>query len=658
MDVMLRKKFVNSFFVLSLSLGILFSVFVMTGGIVRGDVWTDDFTGDVFDPRWTEVGDAIRALDGDTNFYVLSYHDDVNLTWHGSIQRAQLSLSYEFNISVNIDCEAEKDEIAKAEVRFLDSTLTQVYAFSWSDESTSDVKGKITLRGRTESSIIFSTGNTNDYSIFLNKDLSLSRAGTEIYFYLDGTLLYTGTAVTKNIQYIELGLLKYEEVCPCVTMQFDMVSVDTTPSALPEAPISPTCLGGDGSIDVSWSPPISDGNSPIIGYGIYRGTSPGGELYLTNVGDILFYNDTALTNGQTYYYKIAAVNEVGEGPQSVGASAIPQAVPGQPTNLQAIAGDAYVNLGWEPPLSNGGSAITSYTIYRGVSSGTESLITTLGAVLSYNDTTVTNGQEYYYRVGAVNALGEGALSDEITATPGATPSLPAAPRNLQAIAGDNQVILSWSVPISNGNSPITNYGVYRGSTTGGESHLTTVGNLLSYTDTGLANGQSYYYQVSAINTVGESGLSNEASGIPDAPTVPSAPQDVQAIAGDGQIMLQWSSPLDDGDSSIIEYEIYRGNASASLDYLITIGNVFIYTDTGLTEGVAYYYRISAVNDVGEGIQSTVASATITGPDNGDNNNVEPDTGLWSPTASMVTVILLGIAIVAIIIFMRKPKKSS
>jgi PKD repeat protein len=107
---------------------------------------------------------------------------------------------------------------------------------------------------------------------------------------------------------------------------------------------------------------------------------------------------------------------------SITASPIAGTPPGAPTGLTASPGGGQVSLGWTAPASNGGVNITSYRVYRGTTSGGETLLTSggcgnLGAVTSCTDTGLTNGQPYYYRVSAVNALGEGAQSNEATATP-------------------------------------------------------------------------------------------------------------------------------------------------------------------------------------------------------------------------------------------------
>jgi PKD repeat protein len=107
---------------------------------------------------------------------------------------------------------------------------------------------------------------------------------------------------------------------------------------------------------------------------------------------------------------------------TITGSPIAGTVPGAPAALTATPGNGQVSLAWSAPASNGGVNITSYRVYRGTSSGGETLLTTggcgnLGAVLSCTDTGLTNGQAYFYKVSAVNALGEGAQGTEASATP-------------------------------------------------------------------------------------------------------------------------------------------------------------------------------------------------------------------------------------------------
>src|SRR5439155_1719112 len=229
--------------------------------------------------------------------------------------------------------------------------------------------------------------------------------------------------------------------------------------------------------------------------------------------------------------------------------------------------------------------------------------------------TVTNGVTYYYKVSATNAIGEGPKSNEASATPTAPATPPGAPQGLSATPGDTTVSLTWSPPSSNGGSPITNYKIYRTTAGGGETPQATIGNVLTYSDTAVTNGVTYYYEVSALNNVGEGPRSSEASATPIAPTTaPGAPRDLGAVAGDATVALAWSSPSSDGGSPITNFKIYQGTASGGESLLATVGAVFSYPDSSVTNGVTYYYYVTAVNGIGASGSSNEVSATpVAGP---------------------------------------------
>jgi len=292
---------------------------------------------------------------------------------------------------------------------------------------------------------------------------------------------------------------------------------------------------------------------------------------------------------------------------------MPRALPSQPLNPQATAGFGQVQLTWQAPAKDGGYPIIAYKVYRGVTAGGETLLVTLGNALSYTDLAVTNGQRYYYKVSAATEVGEGPQSAEVSATPMSPPATPSPPQNLVALAGNAQVALAWDAPASDGGSPITGYSLYRGTAAGGEVFIRTVGNVLTYADSGLTNDQTYYYEITASNVAGESGRSNEVNA--RAAMVPGQPTGLVAVAGTLQATLVWIAPASDGGSSIMNYIIYRGATSGSETMLATVGNVLTFVDTDVVGGHAYYYRVSAVNAIGEGPQSVEASVTISPPPN-------------------------------------------
>lgn len=195
---------------------------------------------------------------------------------------------------------------------------------------------------------------------------------------------------------------------------------------------------------------------------------------------------------------------------------------------------------------------------------------------------------------------------------------PSAPQNLQAAGGDGQTSLTWAVPSSTGGSEIFYYNVYRGTTPNGEGS-SKIGSALpphvSYKDTGLTNGQTYYYKVTAVSHVGESALSNEASATPAATvTVSSAPQNLQATpTTPSQINLNWTAPANNGGSSITGYKIERSTDNGTNWSTVssnTANTDTMYNDTNLSPGTTYTYRASAINSAGTSQPSNNASATM------------------------------------------------
>jgi len=178
--------------------------------------------------------------------------------------------------------------------------------------------------------------------------------------------------------------------------------------------------------------------------------------------------------------------------------------PSAPAGITATAGDRQVNLSW-----NASSGATGYHVKRSTTSGGPYTQRAAPTETSYNDTSLTNGTAYFYVVTAVNSNGESANSSQVSATPTSPVSIPAAPTGLAATAGNAQVNLSW-----NASSGATSYHVKRSTTGGGPYTQVAAPASTSYSDTSVTNGTPYFYVVSALNTVGESANSAQASATP------------------------------------------------------------------------------------------------------------------------------------------------
>ena len=188
--------------------------------------------------------------------------------------------------------------------------------------------------------------------------------------------------------------------------------------------------------------------------------------------------------------------------QQFSSSSEPATAPEAPTIGTATAGNAQATVTWTAPASDGGAAITSYTA-TAVEDNTKSCTTADGSTLTCDVTGLTNGTAYTFTVTATNSAGTSAASSASNSVTPAT--VPGAPTNVTAVAGDGEATVSWTAPASDGGSPITSY------TATTNPSCTTSGT--SCTVTGLTNGTAYTFTVTATNAVGTSAASTASNSV-------------------------------------------------------------------------------------------------------------------------------------------------
>ncbi|RKP46315.1 hypothetical protein D7Z26_24690 [Cohnella endophytica] len=179
------------------------------------------------------------------------------------------------------------------------------------------------------------------------------------------------------------------------------------------------------------------------------------------------------------------------------------------------------------------------------------------------------------------------------------PNAPANPQNLTATSDDRQVTLSWSAV-----SDATQYHIYM-ATDADPDNFVKVATVSSspYSVENLVNGTGYRFVVKAEGPGGLGGASNQASATPS--TVPGAPTNITAVAGDGQAVITFTYPTDTGGSDITGYEV-----TASPGGVTVIGGTSPITLTGLTNGTSYTFNVKAINGAGRRSDASAQSNAV------------------------------------------------
>ncbi|HSV42639.1 MAG TPA: fibronectin type III domain-containing protein, partial [Methanomassiliicoccales archaeon] len=300
-------------------------------------------------------------------------------------------------------------------------------------------------------------------------------------------------------------------------------------------------------------------------------------------GAALNYTDLSVTKGVTYSYSVAAQNTVGRGPNSTIVMASPVGEPDPPWGLIAAAGNTRATLNWNAGNYSGPGMLT-YHLFR---DGAEVYN---GPQTSYTDIGLDNGRSYNYQVAASNSVGWSANSTAVRVTPQGPPS---APTGLEAEGDIGYVALRWSAPSYAGPGALI-YHLFR------DGAPIWSGAMTSYVDDDVVVDVAYSYTVAARNLIGWGPNSSSATAIPIAyaSVPPEAPTGLVASPGDGLVRLAWEAPMESGTSVITGYRVYRLVMPGSYELIATVTGL-TFTDSGLTNGREYSYKVCAISSVGE-----------------------------------------------------------
>ncbi len=522
------------------------------------------------------------------------------------------------------------------------------------------------------------------YNVYMAEAAGVTKAN---YSTLPGGMAHTG--ITTNA-FTHTGLTNGTAYYFVVTA-VDASGAETSESAevfatptntVPPSPINVMVTPGDGNVTIAWDP-VSAAASFNIYMASQSGVSPSnytslpdGQVFQAN-SSVGFFTVTGLTNGTTYYFVVTAVDASGESAPSIEVSATPTAASSMcgnsvcemgetfatcpadcttgspitaPVNVFASPLDSSAELMWDPVLN-----AASYNVYMASASGvTPATFSTLpdgqGFINLASPLSITglvNGTTYYFIVTAVDANGvESAPSAEVTATPVVGGGALTAPVNVLALpgSGGGDVILSWGT-VAGAVSYNVYYATATGVTAANYSTLSGGATLQGVVApqvfvNGLAIGAAYYFVVTAVDAAGESAASVEVSATPMAPST--IPLNVMATPGNGDVSLMWG-PV----TGAIHYNVYYATVSGvtAANYTGLPGggtsSGVVSTSTvisGLTNGTAYYFVVTAVDAAGESAASVEVSATPAVPPLSAPVNVMAAPGNGSTSLSWYPVI--------------------
>ncbi|WIE65104.1 fibronectin type III domain-containing protein [Curtobacterium sp. MCLR17_036] len=189
----------------------------------------------------------------------------------------------------------------------------------------------------------------------------------------------------------------------------------SAPFGLPSSPRGLAATPGDSSVALDWSAPETANGSPVTGYAVQHSTD--GTTWTDDASVAGTATEvTGLANGTEVAFRVAAVNAAGTGAWSGPVRATPVALPGVPQDVAVVPGDRSAAVSWTAPTIDGGSAVTGYVVQTREGTGPwQDAAGTEGTSLTVDG--LENGTELSFRVAAVNAVGTGAPSASVGATP-------------------------------------------------------------------------------------------------------------------------------------------------------------------------------------------------------------------------------------------------
>jgi len=418
---------------------------------------------------------------------------------------------------------------------------------------------------------------------------------------IPGNKLTTGTSSPIRISSLLNGTVYTLKIAAKNSAGIGIYSQDASaiPYTIPDAPSITKVDIRNGAVDIYFTPPVNNGGLSIKSYNVYDSVNN-----ITRTGFIRSpITLNGLVNNTTYSFFIKAITNAGEGIASDVVNAIPRAVPSQPNITTAgagsIGGSAYIYF--NPPLNNGGYAVTNYIATSNPDGINASSLTT--QIIVQN---LQKGIPYTFTIQAVNSQGIGPSSaPSSTVIPIGVPDRPVI---TTLVAGNRSVTIGFNAPLNTGGLPILRY-----TAKSIPDNIEVSGNIPNITVNNLTNGTSYRFIISATNAYGTSPYSFPSNSIVPY-TVPDPPTEIAIDNGDRRVDVYYTNPFNTGGVPITGYllrDLSNQVISTGSSSPITIDQLA--NGETLVNGRNYTFSLSVVNAAGPSSPSIFNVVPITTP---------------------------------------------
>jgi hypothetical protein len=448
-------------------------------------------------------------------------------------------------------------------------------------------------------------------------------------------------------------------------------AITPTGPVAPSAPTGTAAIQASAQAQVSWTAPLSDGDSAITGYTVTPYIGAAAQAPVSVSAGSTTKTITGLANGSAYTFKVTATNAAGTSPASAASTAVtpeatiydfatPTIVDGDDdvsvelgTKFTADVGGVIRGMRFYKAATNTGTHVGTLWNAAGVAQRTvtftnESASGWQSATFS-SPLTITAGTTYvvsyhapngHYSItpsGLVNgvdnaplhalagnstpngvyAYGAGSVFPNASWQSGdygvdvlfEPPGAPGTPTGVSAAAGQGSATVNWTAP-STGGTP-TSYKITPYIGGAAQSATTVTAPATTKVISGLTAGTAYTFKVTALSSAGagpDSAASNAVT--PTGAAAPGVPTSVTAQGDSSSAIVRWTAPASDGGSAITGYTVTATDSSSGTSTTTAAAGSTSVRVVSLTNNTAYTFQVKATNGVGTGANSTATTAVI------------------------------------------------